>query len=108
VAASANQVNGGSIAFGFVLAQTPTVQIIPVAGPTTAQCAGSVANPTAAAGFLCVYELSLENVSHFNLCSSSTCSSTTPTADPFGTEVFINATAAGRFFVDGTWAVTAA
>ena len=108
VAASANQINGGSIPFGFAVATAPTVQIIPVAGPTTAQCAGSVANPTAAPGFLCVYESSLTNVSSFVLCSSAKCSSTTPTADPFGAEVFVNATAAGRFFVDGTWAVTSA
>jgi hypothetical protein len=106
VAAAADQINGGSISFALHLANAPTVQLIPASGPTTTQCAGSVASPTAAPGFLCVYENPLTNVSSFFVCSAATCSST-PTSDPFGSEIFVHATAAGRFFVDGTWAVTA-
>lgn len=105
VAAAADQISGGNISFGFALGRAPTVQIIPVGGPSTAQCPGSVASPSAASGNLCVYESSLSNVSAVFLCGASTCSAT-PTSDPFGSEVFVHATAAGRFFVDGTWAVT--
>jgi hypothetical protein len=106
VAGAADQINGGNISFALHLANAPTVQVIPASGPTTTQCAGSVASPTAAPGFLCVYENPSSNVSGFFLCSAATCSST-PTSDPFGSEIFVHATAAGRFFVDGTWAVTA-
>ncbi len=107
VAGAVDQINGGSISFSLHLATAPTVMVIPAGGPTTVQCPGSVANPTAAAGFMCVYESTIQNVSGFFICSAATCLST-PTADPFGAEVFVHATAAGRFFVDGTWAVTAA
>ena len=107
VAASAGQINGGSITFGFSLATAPAVRIIPVGGATTAQCAGSVAEPSAAAGYLCIYESTIGNVASVDLCSSSACSGS-PSADPFGAEVFVHATSTGRFYLDGTWALTAA
>ena len=105
VAAGANQLNGGSISFGFNLASAPTVQIVPVGGPTTAQCGGSVAAPSAAPGYLCLYESSLQNVTSLAVCNSAgTCG---PSANSFGGELFVDSTAAGRFFADGAWAVTA-
>jgi hypothetical protein len=105
VAAAASQINGGSISFGFNLASAPTVQLVPVGGPTTAQCGGSVAAPSAAPGYLCLYESSLTNVASLAVCNSvGTCG---PSADSFGGELFANSTAAGRFFADGAWAVTA-
>jgi hypothetical protein len=106
VAGVANQIVGGSFSFSLNLASAPTVQIVPVGGPTTTQCAGSLASPTAAPGYLCVYESSQSNVSIFAICASAACG-VTPTADPFGAETFVHATNSGRFYVDGTWAVTA-
>jgi hypothetical protein len=80
------------------------VQIVTSVGPTTAQCPGNVGAPSAAPGYLCVYESGISNLGIFAICNSS---GKCPGADPFGAEVFAHSTAAGRFFVDGTWAVTA-
>jgi hypothetical protein len=107
VAAGANQIDGGSISFALQTASAPTVQIVPVGGPTTAACAGSVAHPSAAAGFMCVYESTQSNVASVDICSSGGCGAT-PGADPFGAEVSVHSAAAGRFTLDGTWAVTGA
>jgi hypothetical protein len=96
VAAASNEFNGGSISFGLSLAATPTVTIIPVSGSPTAGCPGSLAAPTAAHGNLCLYESSIQNSAGF----------ATVGTNAVGTELFILSAAAGRFFVDGTWAVT--
>jgi hypothetical protein len=103
VASGTNQINGSAIAFGFTLATAPAAQIIPAGGPTTAQCAGSVTAPSAAGGYLCLYESGTSNVSSFAVCNSVNC----PAAAAFGAELFAHSTGTGRFFVDGTWAVTA-
>ncbi|HET7047473.1 MAG TPA: hypothetical protein VFI54_04310 [Solirubrobacteraceae bacterium] len=107
VATGANQIEGGSISFAFQTASAPTVQIIPVGGPKTAACGGSVAHPSAAAGFMCVYESTQSNVASVDICSSAGCAAT-PGADPFGAEVSVHSAGAGRFSLDGTWAVTGA
>jgi hypothetical protein len=104
VAAGASQINGSAIAFGFSLASAPAAQIIPVGGSTTAQCAGSVAAPSAAAGYLCLYESTKSNLSSLEVCNSG---NVCPAANAFGAELFAIATATGRFYVDGTWAVKA-
>jgi hypothetical protein len=96
VAAAPAQFNGGSISFGLSVAAAPIVTIIPVGGPATGLCPGSVAAPTAARGYLCLYESSTQNNAGFAAVGTNA----------VGTELFIHSTAAGRFFVDGTWAVT--
>jgi hypothetical protein len=107
VAAGANQVEGGAISFALQTASAPTVQIVAVGGPATAACGGSVAHPSAAAGFMCVYESTQSNVASVDICSSGGCGAT-PGADPFGAEVSVHSAGAGRFSFDGTWAVTGA
>jgi hypothetical protein len=107
VASGANQVQGGSISFALQTASAPTVQIIPVGGAKTAACGGSVAHPSAAAGFMCVYESTQSNVASVDICSSAGCTAT-PSADPFGAEVSVHSAGTGRFSLDGTWAVTGA
>ena len=107
VAADANQAEGSSISFALQTASAPTVQVVPVGGPTTAACGGSVAHPAAAAGFMCVYESHLTNVASVDICSSAGCTAT-PGANQFGAEVSVHSAAAGRFALDGTWAVTGA
>ena len=92
------------ISFGFVLASTPTAQVIHLGDPTTAQCSGSAANPTAVPGYLCVYEAD----------SQDKRDSTYPHVfgvTPFGAAIYTqgsNASAdAGSFFWSrGSWAVT--
>jgi hypothetical protein len=95
VAAAPGQVTGGSISFGLSLSTPPIVTIVPVFGPATTLCPGSVSAPKAARGYLCLYESSIHNTPDINHITAA-----------FGTELFIDATAAGRFYVDGTWAVT--
>lgn len=108
---NAGQFNGGTISFGSQLPAAPTVQILPVGGRPTAQCPGTVANPAAAPGYFCLYQSSQSNVSSFAVCGSASppgCPTTTPTADPFGAEIFVHSTGGNnRFYTDGTWAVTA-
>jgi hypothetical protein len=102
---------GQGLSFGLSLRTAPTLVIRAPTDPATAQCPGSVGNPTAANGVLCVY-----------VSSASANTATTaefPTglrvidfpsgsqgANVFGAEMFIFSSGAGRFFVDGTWAVT--
>jgi hypothetical protein len=102
VATEAEQFAGNGISFGMTLAAAPSYQVVPSGGPTTPQCAGSIANPTAAPGVLCVYESTSLNVKGFDLCGGSKCEG----LDRFGAEMFVEANTTGRFFVDGTWAVT--
>lgn len=52
--ASALAVAYASVSFPFPLATAPEVRII-ANGTTTASCPGTVANPTAAPGFVCIY-----------------------------------------------------
>jgi len=96
VAAAPGQVTGGSISFGLSLSTPPIVTIIPVLGPATALCPGSLTAPKAARGYLCLYESSIHNTAGIGTAGTAA----------FGTELYIDATAAGRFYVDGTWAVT--
>lgn len=61
--AAANSAPGfAPISFGTVLATPPVVHIIPVGGPPTAQCPGSVSAPLAAPGHLCVFKAYEQNV----------------------------------------------
>jgi hypothetical protein len=105
VATVTNQIQGGSISFGLSLPSAPAVQVIAPKGAPTAQCPGSLAKPAAAPGNFCLYENSIENVSEFAIGNTA---GEFPDADPFGAEVFVGSTATGRFFVDGSWAATAA
>ena len=90
----------GDISFGYTLASAPVVTIIPTGGPATAACPGTVANPLATAGNLCIYL-------RFN--SSTTFSTTNATlgagASPFGAFLLASRAAAGYLEVSGSWAV---
>lgn len=104
VATEAKQIQGADISFDFSLPSAPAVQIVPVGGAKTAQCAGSLSAPSAAPGYLCLYELSMFNVDSIAPCNTA---AHCPGADPFGVEIFAQSGGVGRFYVDGTWAVTA-
>jgi hypothetical protein len=64
-----------------------------------------VVSLTAAPGYVCVYKKSESNVTTFNVCPHAGLCNIT--ADPFGAELVVRSTATGRFYTDGTWAVTA-
>jgi hypothetical protein len=104
-AAAAEGFTTDSIAFGYQLAAAPQPHFIRSGNTAPAQCPGSAQAPQAQPGHLCVYEGSAVNADARN---------TTTFVDPFdetalgvGAGVFVRASAAGDFFTQGTWAVTA-
>ena len=106
MAAGVNEIEGGSISFGLRLASEPTVVIIAAEEPSTAACPGSVADPQAAPGTLCIYENPHNlNVKPLVVCDAE-CSGD-PNASRFGAELFVRSYNAGRTYLDGSWAVTA-
>jgi hypothetical protein len=99
----------GAISFPFPLAENATGQIVAVNGPSTPQCPGSVAQPQAAPGFLCVYfgeQGNLDNANLPRLCRPTGLCSPTH-AGRTGATVQIYADATGLYYAMGSWAVTA-
>jgi hypothetical protein len=102
----------GAISFPFQLASDPTVggttspDFIHVGGASTTDCPGTVANPKAVAGHLCVYESFGENQGTACITQMDAgwaCGA----ADKYGAGVYLTAKAVGRVVSVGTWAVTA-
>lgn len=98
----------GAITFPLPLASAPGAALanfIPVAGASTTNCPGTVANPQAAAGQVCVYAKSCAKAAISCLFKGSTggCGS----ADAYGVGLWLNSNAVGDAFCYGTWAVTA-
>jgi hypothetical protein len=113
VTSGGSEVLPGAISFGWNLPSAPAVTVIDAGAPATADCPGTVANPKATAGRLCIYLNSRLNVrtdAGFATGHGMTIynSAGDPyTSDSFGAEIFVQSTAAGRAYIDGTWAVTA-
>lgn len=100
---------GGVISFQFRLAAVPAVHFIPAKGTPPAQCPGSVGNPQARSGNLCIYEVESKNeegVLAFNPSEPGSKEG----ASPFGATLSLESTASTKesagFFSLGTWAVT--
>ncbi|MFN8122493.1 MAG: hypothetical protein U0237_08695 [Thermoleophilia bacterium] len=110
VAAGADEIRGGSISFGVSLNTAPTVVVRPPSASPTPQCPGSAGDPRAASGTLCIYLVSLSNIRQVPPSNRQLFVFNVPDqndgANTFGAEYFIHSNTAGRFFVDGTWAVT--
>ena len=88
MAGGVNEIEGGSISFGLRLASEPAVVIIAAGEPSTAACPGSVADPQAAPGTLCIYENAHNgNVKPLVVCDAE-CSGD-PNASRFGAELFV-------------------
>jgi hypothetical protein len=104
VAAEAGEIQGASISFGLWLPQKPTVVVLAPEAPPTAACPGSLTNPAAAPGTLCVYENTSSNATELTVCNAACVGST---AERYGAELFLHATNPGRAYVDGSWAATA-
>jgi hypothetical protein len=105
VAANTNDDGWDSISFGFQLASPPEEHFIQSGTAPPAQCPGTVANPRAAPGHLCVYEETSLNRSAVTLFTGTT--GTTNQASRWGAGVWLQPAAAGNSFSYGTWAVTA-
>jgi len=109
--AAAGEYLGTSITFNLQLPSSPAVAYVDIAGAATADCPGSVRNPKAAPGKLCLY---LNYRSNVELAGSYTygidainSAEEDNHADPFGAQIYGKATAALRADYNGTYAVTA-
>ena len=121
IATAAGQSFRSEIEFSIPLAAVPTVEVIEIGESTTTNCAGSPASPTAAPGFLCIYEgadgsATFPFVTSSNQLLGSLISrdfstifvSGTSASTKYGATILANSVAAGSMFTSGTWAVTAA
>ena len=91
-----------TISFGGSLAQVPTAHYIAFNETAPTECPGTVEQPEAAEGHLCVYEDGRTNV-------SSAAVTTTAGESPakYGASISATGTSTGLVMVRGTWAVTA-
>lgn len=109
-AASGGEVILAPIAFGFRLATAPVGRYVPVGTTPPAQCPGTVTNPQAAPGNLCVYESTGSNLQATRgVCNDelSGCGASFGVANREGAGIVAFAAAAGSAQVFGSWAVTA-
>lgn len=105
-AAAASQDDTSAFSFSRPLPSAPAVppaNIIPLAGPPTANCPGTFDNPQALPGQLCIYERVRGNAAIATIVNSSV---TINTADPTGATAFVRSAAAGQAFWAGKWVVT--
>ncbi len=102
------QIAGEGISFGYRLSSAPEPEVIRAGDAPSAHCPGNALNPTAARGYLCVYESDGQNKrDRFYPAVGVGFSGGTTT--PFGAYVYTQSnTASPAFFWSrGTWAVTA-
>lgn len=102
-AASSSSLLIGMISYNFSLSAVPTAHYIAFNEEPPAECPGTVEQPEAAAGHLCVYEDGRLNVS--DAVVSVIAGDSAPSN--FGARVAATSTSAGTAYVEGTWAVTA-
>jgi hypothetical protein len=95
--ASADPFAGGAISFQFRLAAAPELNVIFPGEGSTPECPGSVKDPRAKSGDLCIYEASSSHEGEFGFDARS----------PYGDALSLGSTkVAGAFYSKGTWAVT--
>jgi hypothetical protein len=102
---------GTSITFNFALPSAPEVSYVDIKGAPTANCPGSLSNPQAAPGKLCLYvglRTNVDNTAPYTFGIDAISSNEEDnTADPFGAQIYGKAVAEGRAEYHGTYAVTA-
>lgn len=101
-AATANQLSLALYSFIFTLSAAPEPFYVAFGTTPPAECPGTVDDPRAQPGSLCVYERVSSNSSQ-SVCSLGNCSGATK----YGFMISANAGTAGIAFARGTWAVTA-
>jgi hypothetical protein len=104
VATAINQRFESPISLVFTFASAPTARYREAGAAAQPGCPGTVSNPTADPGFLCVYELQKSNVDTGCIYSGSggTCNS----SNVQGAVVYATALAGGAVYAEGTWAAT--
>jgi hypothetical protein len=97
-----------SISFAFKLSAAPVSHVVPVGGPAPAECPGTVTDPQATPGNLCVYEGDRANITSVVTCDTQQGGCGPPgTTNPEGAGVVGYETASGAAYIIGSWAVTA-
>lgn len=98
-----SSIAAGEISFPVPLKTAPTAHFIPVGGPVPAGCSGTVENPGASPGHLCVFQESGYNISSTVMSGPNDFSS----SSRHGAILLTFSAGAGRFSNAGRWAVTA-
>ena len=102
---------GSSISFPLELSSAPKWVEIPfgVTNPDPAHCPGTAESPSAAPGYLCIYDRIVGNdfSSDGNRLQVSDINGDGGTVSPFGARITARATSNGEVEVEGSWAVTA-
>jgi hypothetical protein len=88
---------GTSISYPVPMPTSLLVRYIGPSNPAPPQCTGTVSLPTAAPGFLCVYQGSAFSLSFTSSLGNSR----------FGTSIYFDTGGAGDNYAYGTWAATA-
>jgi hypothetical protein len=103
-AAGANQFFDGEINFGFSLSAAPTARYINAGTTPPAQCPGTVTNPQAQPGNLCIYErLNINAPTRF---AYNPLNNGFNQSSRYGTGIAVYSGAAGQVEIDASWAVT--
>lgn len=103
LATGAGQLGYSSVSFPFPLAADPIAHYIRIGDPRPPECRGTIDQPEAAPGHLCVYERAFSNVGQRNVNAELG----DATATRFGFAVFARSLAAGTASAYAVWAVTA-
>jgi hypothetical protein len=88
------------LSYAFPLPASPTINVIGIGGGPTAACPGTVANPQAAPGNLCVYQQRNDGNQAFVVLNEVQ-------GGRFGAVLYFPAAAGADYEYEGTWAVTA-
>ena len=98
-----------SVSFPKPLAAAPNVEIIRIGAPS-ANCPGSANAPSAALGYLCIYEGYSENITAGALgynAFNADATGVSPNASRYGAALYGYTVTTGQAYAWGTWAVTA-
>ena len=92
-----------TISFAYPTSKAPTVHLIPPGSPAPSGCSGTVENPGASSGNLCIFAEFLYNSSYGGVFNPG---NEAQEAGIHGAVVYLEKIGAGHFDGAGTWAVT--
>ena len=108
IATGNNDFAEDAISFTLPLSQAPTVKVVPTNGPLPPGCSGTLTNPDAAPGNLCIFVGWNTNTdTPGNIGGTFKAETGGAGATRNGTVVFVNSAAAGLVETGGSFAVTA-
>jgi hypothetical protein len=97
-----------AILFNLRLPAAPVVHYITVGSPVPAECPGTLTDPAAAPGHLCVFEGNATNTTNRGVFNAETPTGILGQASREGAGIYMFPTSAGQAYIWGSWAVTAA